>query len=79
VGKRQEIGQSIEDHFKNFTLVPDEIVINLVKKEIEAIQKENKSFILSGFPRTRAQGLAMQKSGIFPDAFLIINVDKDKM
>jgi len=34
---------------------------------------------LSGFPKTRAQGLAMQKAGIFPDAFVIINMDNQRM
>lgn len=57
----------------------DEIVIKLVKKEIEGIQKEKKSFIISGYPRTRVQGLAMQREGIFPDAFIILNMPYDKI
>ena len=51
----------------------------MVRKEIEAIQKEKKSFILSGYPRTRVQGLSMQRDGIFPDAFIILNMPKDKI
>lgn len=54
-------------------------MINIVKKEIDAVMKEKKSFILSGFPRTRAQGLAMQRAGIFPDAFIVLNMDKPKI
>jgi adenylate kinase len=60
-------------------MVKDEIVINVVKKEMEMIIKEKKSFILSGFPKTRIQALAMQKSGIFPDAFIILNLDENKV
>ncbi len=60
-------------------MVKDDIVINIVKKEIEAISKQKKSFILSGFPKTRAQALALQRSGIFPDAFIILNMDNVKV
>jgi len=34
---------------------------------------------LSGFPKTRAQGLAMQRAGIFPDAFIMLNMDENKL
>jgi adenylate kinase len=51
----------------------------MVKKEIENIQKDKKSFILSGYPRTRVQGLAMQREGIFPDAFIILNMPYEKI
>lgn len=43
------------------------------------MNKEKKSFILSGFPKTRAQGLAMQRAGIFPDAFIILNMEQKKI
>jgi len=59
--------------------VKDDIVTKMVKKEIDNIQKEKKSFILSGYPRTRVQGLAMQKDGIFPDAFIILNMPYEKI
>ena len=74
VSKKLELGEEIESYFKSYSLVKDEIVINIVKKEIEAMNKDKKSFILSGFPKTRAQGLAMQRAGIFPDAFIILNM-----
>jgi adenylate kinase len=61
VSKKQELGEEIESYFKHYTIVKDDIVTKMVKKEIEGIQKEKKSFILSGFPRTRVQGLGMQR------------------
>ncbi len=57
----------------------DDIVTKMVKKEIDNIQKDKKSFILSGYPRTRVQGLAMQRDGIFPDAFIILNMPYEKI
>lgn len=74
VSKKQELGEEIESYFKHFTMVRDEVVTKMVKREMEAIQKEKKSFILSGYPRTRVQGLAMQREGAFPDAFIILNM-----
>ena len=50
VSKKQELGEEIESYFKHFTLVKDEIVTRVVRREIEGIQKERKSFILSGYP-----------------------------
>jgi adenylate kinase len=60
-------------------MVKDEIVISIVRKEIESMSKERKSFILSGFPKTRTQALAMQRAGIFPDAFIILNMEEARV
>ena len=41
------------------SLVDDNIVIDLVKKEILKTEKEGKSWIIEGFPRTKVQALAL--------------------
>jgi adenylate kinase family enzyme len=41
------------------SLVDDHIVIDLVKKEILRTEKEGKSWIIEGFPRTKVQALAL--------------------
>ena len=79
VNKKQQLGEEIESFFRYYSIVKDDIVTNLVKKEVESIQKERKSFILSGFPRTRAQGLALQREGVFPDAFIILNLPYERI
>jgi adenylate kinase family enzyme len=43
----------------SLTLVQDDIVIDLVKKQIMQFEKENTSWIIEGFPRTRVQSLAL--------------------
>ena len=35
------------------SLVPDEIVIDLIKNSILQYEKENQSWIIEGFPRTK--------------------------
>ena len=39
--------------------VDDSIVIELIKKEIMTQEKENQSWIIEGFPRTRVQALSL--------------------
>lgn len=56
----------------SLTLVQDDIVIDLVKKQIMQFEKENTSWIIEGFPRTRVQALALQKIGIIPDRFIML-------
>ena len=48
-------------------------MINIVKKEIERSEDEKKSWILEGFPRTRVQALSLQRLGIIPDNFIILD------
>ena len=61
--------------------MPDEIVIDLVKKCIEECEAEpkegaeenaNAGWILEGFPRTRMQALALQQMGFKLDKFFLL-------
>jgi adenylate kinase family enzyme len=40
-------------------IVDDNIVIELVKKQIMQLEKDNKSWIIEGFPRTKVQALSL--------------------
>jgi len=55
-----ELGKKIKDYVSRGDLVPDEMVIELVK---ERLQKDDcrSGFFLDGFPRTIAQAEAMEK------------------
>lgn len=57
-------------------LVDDDIVIELVKNEIESYEKKSQSWIIQGFPRTRVQALSLQKMGIIPDKFINLEIRK---
>ncbi len=41
------------------SIVDDNIVIDLVKKQILQYEKENLSWIIEGFPRTKVQALSL--------------------
>ena len=55
-----ELGKKIKDCVSRGDLVPDEIVIKLVKERLEKEDCQN-GFLLDGFPRTIAQAEAMGK------------------
>jgi len=50
-----------------------------VEEHILALENEQKSWILEGFPKTRAQALAMQKIGIIPDKFILLYCNEDRL
>ena len=72
---KTDIGKAIKEYSDRGELVPDEIIINLLKKRIE--QSDCKGgFILDGFPRTLSQVEALE--GITPiDHVININVLDD--
>ena len=73
--KNQQYGENIEQSLETYSYVRDEIVIKLVKQQIEMIEQSGKSWIIEGFPRTEAQAIALQKMGVIPDKFIMLNQD----
>ncbi len=57
---KTELGNKIKDYVSRGDLVPDEIVIELVKERLQKDDCKN-GFFLDGFPRTIAQAEAMEK------------------
>lgn len=57
-------------------LVPDDIIINLVKERISESDCKN-GFLLDGFPRTLAQAKALRLSGINIDHIVEIEIPDD--
>ena len=57
-------------------IVDDNIVIDLVKAEIQGCETNGESWILQGFPRTKVQALALQRSGHIPDKIILLNIDQ---
>jgi len=70
-------GAEILKATKKFTYVDDEIVIKLVQKEIQEAEKQNKSWILEGFPRTRVQAHAFAKLGVVPDKLIQMSCSQE--
>ncbi|HDI02566.1 MAG TPA: adenylate kinase [Candidatus Aenigmarchaeota archaeon] len=70
VKKGSEIGREAEKYMKEGKLVPDEIVLKLLKERISREDCKN-GFILDGFPRTLAQAEELEK---ITDIDVVINL-----
>ncbi len=68
-----EMGLAAKSYTENGALVPDEVVIGIIK---ERLAKEDcqKGFILDGFPRTVPQAEALDKMGISIDMVVSLEV-----
>jgi adenylate kinase len=71
-----EIGLKAKEFIEKGQLVPDEVVIEIVKERIEEKDCEN-GFILDGFPRTVTQAEALDKMGIKIDKVLDLEVSDE--
>lgn len=82
VAKGTELGKKAKEFMNQGKLVPDEIVVGIVKERIK--QKDcERGFILDGFPRTIAQAEAldvmMAELGKKIDAVININITEEEV
>ena len=72
-GKQAEV---LKSYTENGKLVPDNIVIEILKSRISNSDCSN-GYILDGFPRTVAQAEALENMGVKIDIVIDIDVDDD--
>lgn len=68
------IGALAKKYMDNGMLVPDDVIIHVLKERIMQPDCQEQGYLLDGFPRTRAQALALIEMGIKPDTFIFIDV-----
>ena len=68
-----EVGLKAKSFIESGKLVPDEVVIDIIKERIAKDDCKD-GFILDGFPRTIAQAEALDSMGVSIDRVLDINV-----
>lgn len=78
IRSRTEIGHKAKLLMDKGELVPDEMIIGLVKERVTRSDCE-KGFLLDGFPRTIGQAEALIQGGIKIDAVIEINVNNDEI
>jgi adenylate kinase len=67
-----ELGKEAKRYMDSGGLVPDDVIIGLVKERIKEPDCE-KGFLFDGFPRTLPQADAMKEAGVPIDA--VVNID----
>ena len=73
-----ELGKEAQSYIEAGKLVPDSVVIGIIKKYMVENNCEN-GFILDGFPRSIPQAEALEEMGIHIDAVLSIEVPDEKI
>jgi len=68
-----ELGKQAKQYMDAGQLVPDEVIVGLVKERIAQPDCAN-GFLLDGFPRTVAQADALKEAGVDIDAVIEIDV-----
>ena len=76
VKQGSELGMKAKEYMDSGDLVPDELIIGLLKDRIEQDDCQ-KGFILDGFPRTLGQADALGESGVEIDKVINFNVDDE--
>ena len=71
-----ELGEQARSYMDKGALVPDEIVIGIIKERLTKDDCQN-GFILDGFPRTIPQAEALDRMGVVIDRVIDIEVADD--
>ena len=76
-----ELGKKAEEYMKAGLLVPDEIMLGLIREQLEVL--EGGGWMLDGFPRTLPQAEALtellEEKGLAVDMVLLIDVDGEEI
>ncbi|OYT39614.1 MAG: adenylate kinase [Desulfurococcales archaeon ex4484_58] len=75
IAKGSELGRRVKEYIDRGELVPDDIVIEVVKKRLNQPDTRN-GFILDGFPRTLNQARALDEIVVI-DAVIYLNVSEE--
>jgi adenylate kinase len=72
-----EVGKQAKDFMDSGKLVPDEVIIGVVKDRLDESDCVESGWLLDGFPRTPAQAEALADAGVSADCFIFLNVPDD--
>jgi adenylate kinase len=75
--KGTKLGTEAKKYMDNGQLIPDDLIITVVKDKISEPAIKKKGWLLDGFPRTAKQAEALKEAGIDATLFLQLNVPDD--
>lgn len=78
IKEQSEVGKIAEKYINDGKLVPDDVIVSLVKERLQMPDCAN-GFILDGFPRTIAQAEALTRSGVKIDKVLLLQVSDEAL
>jgi adenylate kinase len=83
VARGTDLGRAVQHHLDCGSLVPDEIVLEMVRQEFIAAKVAGVGYVLDGYPRTPAQAETLSQMaadlGMGPDIALHLQVEDDEV
>ncbi|KAJ3681437.1 hypothetical protein LUZ60_015926 [Juncus effusus] len=77
IASGSENGKKAKEFMEKGMLVPDEIVVMMVKKRLMDEDVEQNGWLLDGYPRSLSQAMALENLGIRPDIFILLDVSDE--
>ncbi|CDP16504.1 unnamed protein product [Coffea canephora] len=70
-------GKRAKEYMDIGQLVPDEIVVMMVKERLMQPDSQDKGWLLDGYPRSLSQATKLQGYGFRPDLFILLEVPEE--
>ena len=67
-------GKLASEYMNKGQLVPNQVVVDMVKNRLAQPDVQDNGWLLDGYPRSADQAAAILEEGIHPDVFLLIQV-----
>ncbi|GER27547.1 adenylate kinase [Striga asiatica] len=77
VASGTENGKLAKEYMEKGQLVPNEIVVMMVKDRLSQQDSQEKGWLLDGYPRSESQATALKKFGFDPDIFILLEVPEE--
>ncbi|KAJ6816407.1 adenylate kinase, chloroplastic-like isoform X3 [Iris pallida] len=79
VASGTENGKRAKENMEKGMLVPDEIVVMMVKERLLQPDAQESGWLLDGYPRSLSQAKALEDLHIRPDLFILLDVSEDAL
>lgn len=77
VARGSELGRRVADAVDKGLLVPDAVVVDLVRRRLARLDCQLRGWVLDGFPRTTGQAEALEALNFVPSCAVLLSVDED--
>ncbi|KAK1266025.1 hypothetical protein QJS04_geneDACA009069 [Acorus gramineus] len=77
IASGSENGKRAKEYMEKGELVPDEIVVMMVKHRLIQMDVQENGWLLDGYPRSVSQATALEELHIRPDLFILLDVSEE--
>ncbi|KAI5555347.1 hypothetical protein BDE02_19G074400 [Populus trichocarpa] len=77
IASGSENGKRAKEYMEKGQLVPNEIVVMMVKERLLLPDSQENGWLLDGYPRSLVQATALKEFGFQPDLFILLEVNEE--